>query len=115
MNLYISGKLIKDSVLQGLKSIGSPLAELYKAGYPKTAEQVPELLDDFFSSREMQAQDAGDMQFDEAQALINWIYRACRNSEERFAATKELMQHLADQKNLLLDIEYAAVHNEVKI
>lgn len=101
MNLYISGKISKDFILQSLKSIKSPFAELYKAGYPKTAQQIPELLKDFFCSKGMQKyQNAEDMKPIEAQAIVNWIYRAYRDSKERLAATRELMQLLAVQYNL---------------
>lgn len=101
MNLYISGKLIKDSVLHDLKSIESPFTELYKMGYPKTMEQIAELLKDFFSSDGMQKyQNAEDLKPIEAQALVNWIYRAYRNGDERLTATQELMRMLADQYKL---------------
>lgn len=101
MNLYISGKISKDSMMQSLKGVGSPFVELYRPGYPKTDNDVAKLLNVFFESPDMQNyKDADDMKFVEAQALVNWIYRAYRNVDARLNATRELMQRLIMKYNI---------------
>lgn len=107
MNLYISGKLNKDFIYQTLKNMDSPFVSLYKNGYPKT-EDIAESLKEFLDSEEMKKyKTPEDMRVVEAQALINWIYRAYRNVEARLEATKELMEILIDKYQLSDEIMIA--------
>lgn len=100
MSLYISNKSSKESILQMLKNINSPFIALYKKSYPERDNIAKELYE-FFNSRAIQDyKEADDLKLEEAQALLNWIYKSLPNIDSRNEATKELMQLLIKKYNL---------------
>lgn len=104
MNMFISGKISKESMLQSLRSIDSPFFDLYRNGYPKT-DEIAGTLNEFFNSQIMQLYgQPEDMKLVEAQALINWIYKSFSNVDARIKATLELMQYLQGEYQLTGEI-----------
>ncbi|MEA1960394.1 MAG: FRG domain-containing protein, partial [Bacillota bacterium] len=119
MDIYISGKINKESMLQMLKNNDSPFIKLYKNGYSKT-KKLAETLNDFFESQVMQNYGkTDDMKLIEAQALINWIYKSFPNVDARLEATKELMQLLMEKYQLSGEIHIskgiAYLHSQVEL
>lgn len=104
MNRYISGKISKDSMLQILKNIDSPFTELYRSKFVE-AKDIEKTLDEFINSKAMKNYGNVDfMKFEEAQALINWIYKSINTMEERLVATKEMMKSLKEKYKLSSEV-----------
>lgn len=104
MNRYISGKISKDSMLQILKNIESPFTELYRSKFVE-AKDIEKALDEFINSKAMKNYGNVDfMKFEEAQALINWIYKSMNTIEERLVATKEIMNLLKEKYKLSSEV-----------
>jgi len=107
MNFYISSKINKETMLQMLKSINSPLSELYKSGYPEK-DDISKTLNEFLESPAMQDyKKADNMKLVEAQALITWIYKSLPNFNARLKATNELMQLLIEKYQLSGEIKFS--------
>ena len=100
MNRYISGKISKESMQQILKNIDSPFIELYRNKFSETKD-IEKTFYEFLNSKIMKNYGNSDfMKFEEAHALINWIYKSIHTVEERLVATKELMQLLKEKYQL---------------
>jgi hypothetical protein len=104
MNLYLYGKVNKDSLQQMLKDIDSPLVYLYKNEFPR-ADNIIDTLNNFLQTKIMKDYIIKDkMTFVEAQALINWIYKSYRNIAARLDATTNQLRQLLDSKRISGDI-----------
>ncbi|MFL0248090.1 FRG domain-containing protein [Clostridium sp. WILCCON 0185] len=107
MNSYIYNKSNKESMYHMLKDIDSPIAELYKGSYPK-GNEISNFLSTFLSSQVMKNYVIADnMKLLEAQALLNWIYKTFRTTDERLEATTELAELLKEKYKLEGEIRVA--------
>lgn len=100
MNLYIYGKINKESMYQMLKNINSPFAELYKRVYPRKDDILKKLYE-FINSDSMKSYKVeNEIKLLEAQALIKWIYSSLNSTDDRLEATKELMNSLVEKHGM---------------
>ncbi|WP_052088027.1 FRG domain-containing protein [Paenibacillus wynnii] len=89
---YIYGRIKKDDINSGLKMIDSPFTDLYTRPYPKE-----NAIGNTWSSYHQQyllKSSSENMQYIEAQAVINWMFRSYSNINDRLDAAKELTMKL---------------------
>lgn len=107
MNFYITNRVSKESMYQMLKEKDSPFMELYRGKLPEVS-QISEKLSAFLKSEIMEKHKGPEsMKQEEAQALINWIYKSYRSIEERLGATLELIQGLQEKYQLSGEVRLA--------
>ncbi len=90
---------------KGLKSVKSPFTELYTKSYPKKDTIENAWLNYFEQNLKKISPD--DLQLLEAQALMNWIFRASNNSNDRIKATEELMEILEKAYKIKDDLRFS--------
>jgi len=97
---YIFARINKTDMLRDLEKIKSPISLLYKDAYP-TSKTIIEVWINYKrnsvseQSSINQTQDF-QIQFIEAKAIMNWIYRSFNNKDERISATNELVKILGN-------------------
>lgn len=87
MEEYIAGRIDKKDMLQSLLAMESPVAELYKKPYP-----TPENVRSMWSEVQIGSQ----LDFMEAKAVVNWLYRTYANIAQRKDATKTILHSISD-------------------
>lgn len=91
LGVYIYARLNKDELTARLRDMNSPFALLYAGPYPRE-EHVREMwlafYNDYLRGRELL--EILELQYIEAQAIINWLFRALPNARRRTEAAREL-------------------------
>ncbi|WP_195724364.1 FRG domain-containing protein [Paenibacillus monticola] len=77
-----------------LRSIDSPFTELYATSYPK--EMSIESKWSSYHQQYLQNSSPDDMQYVEAQAVLNWMFRTYGNVTDRMEAARELTKMLEE-------------------
>lgn len=97
MSMYIFARIKKDDMLSKLILCKSHYAILYKNPYP-TKENAVKLWRQFFNNNggKENANNYIELSFVESEAIVNWIYRAFKDSSEREAFTKDLFKNIKD-------------------
>lgn len=118
MSKYIFGRIRKDVMLSKLVLCKSRYAILYKNAYP-TKENGAELWRKYFNNDNNYDANADNIElsFIESEAIVNWIYRAFRNSKEREEFTKELFKSIKDLHGIRNSIRFSngVVFNKEKV
>lgn len=108
MEEYIFGRIDKREMLHSLSSINSPFAALYKGSYPtldNADTRWDEFEDTYLSNWKIKSlndntysdlQPRSQLGYIEAKAIVNWVYQAYKNIEERKNATKEFLHAMSE-------------------
>lgn len=105
MSAYIFGRLKKEDIYARLVASKSRYAVLYQGRFPNknTASSVwrqkmgeGSYNDDIYRSR-------CELTYLESSAIVNWVYKTLKNSEERNAFTKELLGQIKELHGTLLE------------
>lgn len=119
MSAYIFGRLKKEDIYARLVASKSRYAVLYRGRFPNknTASSVwrqkmgeGSYNDDTYRSR-------CELTYLESSAIVNWVYKTLKNSEERNAFTKELLGQIKELHGIQNDIRFSkgVVYNAEKV
>ena len=119
MSAYIFGRLKKEDIYARLVASKSRYAVLYQGRFPNknTASSVwrqkmgeGSYNDDIYRSR-------CELTYLESSAIVNWVYKTLKNSEERNAFTKELLGQIKELHGIQNDIRFSkgVVYNAEKV
>lgn len=116
MSMYIFGRLKKEDMYARLVSSKSKYAVLYQGSFPNkdTAFSVwhQKMGDETYN-----LDDEFQLTYLESSAIVNWVYKILKNSEERYAFTKELFWNIKELNGIESDIRFAkgVVYNAEKV
>ena len=119
MSAYIFGRLKKEDIYARLVASKSRYAVLYQGRFPNknTASSVwrqkmgeGSYNDDIYRSR-------CELTYLESSAIVNWVYKTLKNSEERNTFTKELLGQIKELHGIQNDIRFSkgVVYNAEKV
>lgn len=117
MSVYIFGRLKKEDMYARLVSSKSKYAALYQGRFPNkdTASSVwrQKMGEDAYSINDEETK----LTYLESSAIVNWVYKALKNSEERNTFTKELLGRIKELYGIENDIRFAkgVVYNAKKV
>jgi hypothetical protein len=128
MEEYIFGRIDKREMLNSLSEIDSPFAVLYKGAYP-TLENAnarwSEFEDGYLSNSRFKSfndstysdiQPPTLLNLIEAKAIVNWIYQAYKNIEERKNVTMTILNAMSEIYNIKnLDFADCVIYVKSKI
>lgn len=115
MSLYIYGRIKKEDVRGRLAA--SKYAVLYDGAYPTEDTAYDTWNQKLKGNQEYEQRDLVELTYDESSAIVNWVYRIFKNSEEREEFTRELLGYIKDlhsiQRNIC--ISQGVVYNKAKV
>ena len=115
MSLYIYGRIKKEDVRGRLAA--SKYAVLYDGAYPTEDTAYYTWNQKLKGNQEYEQMDLVELTYDESSAIVNWVYRIFKNSEEREEFTRELLGYIKDlhsiQRNIC--ISQGVVYNKAKV
>ena len=117
MSVYIFGRLKKEDMYARLVSSKSKYAVLYQGRFPNkdTASAVwrQKMGGDAYSINDGETK----LTYLESSAIVNWVYKTLKNSEERNTFTKELLSQIKELHGIENDIRFArgVVYNAEKV
>ncbi|MBW8383838.1 MAG: FRG domain-containing protein [Youngiibacter sp.] len=105
MEEYINGKFKKIEIHQELSLIRSPFEKLYENPYPSEENAYSKWNDfirNYLHNDPALLNNNSEFKLDlvEAKAIVNWIYRAYSNSEQRREKTKEYLNKISESFEL---------------
>lgn len=108
MSTYIFARINKEEMLSALITSKSPYAILYKNSYPKKDNAITMWYKYFNNDNPNDEIQLTDI---EAKAIVNWVYRAFSNSEERITNTKEIFKNIKELNAISNNIQLRLLHN----
>ena len=91
MSVYIYGRIKKDEMYASLTAHKSKYAALYRGSYPKQDNAVSEWRAIVKESDGIDNNQKAELTYEEASAIVNWVYRALKNAQERVDFTQALL------------------------
>ena len=92
MSIYIYGHIIKEEMYARLTVQKSKFAALYRGTYPKENNASSEWRTKVDETNYIDAQRKDDLTYEEASAIVYWVYRVFKTIREREAFTQELFK-----------------------
>lgn len=105
MSKYIFARVKKDEMLSKLLKENSKFSVLYKKSYP-SKEMAQEFWFQNFSIN-YSNNESGQILYIEAEAIVNWVYRICKNSGERVEFTMQLFAREKSLHHIKNNIKYS--------
>lgn len=117
MSAYIFGRLKKETLYATLTATKSKYAVLYKKSYPRSENAVSTWNNFEFDPVENLSDNKEFLTYDEASAIVNWVYRTLKSAEEREKFTKELFHQLKEFYGIKNKIRFSngIVYNSEKV
>lgn len=117
MSIYIYGRIKKDEMYASLTAHKSKYAVLYRGAYPKQDTAVSEWQAKVKESDDIDHTEKTELTYEEASAIVNWVYRSLKNALEREDFTKKLFKQIKELHNIQNDIRFSngIVYNEAKV
>ena len=91
MSVFIYGRIKKDEMYASLTAHKSKYAALYRGSYPKQDNAVSEWRAKVKESDGIDNNQKAELTYEEASAIVNWVYRALKNAQERADFTQALL------------------------
>ena len=116
MSKYIFARIKKEDMLSKLILANSKYSVLYKGSYP-TKENAVNLWRETIYAQNEYINNEIELSLLESEAVVNWVYRSCRNAEERELFTKELFKNIKDLHNIRNKVTFSqgVVFNKEKV
>ena len=98
MSAYIYGRLKKNDIYAELANAESVFAVLYQGSYPNQ-ENAQALWQEKIEQNNIKTWNEDELQqitYVESRAIVNWVYRSIKNSEQRENFTMELLRQLKE-------------------
>lgn len=117
MSIYICGRIKKDEMYAKLVAHKSKYAALYRGAYPNKDNALS-----VWESRLQELKNIDDEQkigltYEEASAIVNWVYRSLRNAQEREDFTRELLGAIKDFHGIKNNVRFSkgVAYNAAKV
>jgi len=119
MSVYIYGRIKKDDMYASLVAHNSKYSVLYKDPYPKEDNAIylwRDKIENHFN-RDNDELASGNLTYEESTAIVNWVYRALKNSYDRENFTKELFRQIKEFNGIKNEIRFSKgiVYNNKKV
>lgn len=98
LSLYINGRLKKQVIYADLVAKNSKYAVLYREPYPKT-ESILSVWQSKIAEQD-NASVGCELLYEEAQAIVYWIYQCIKNASERVKFTKNIFKQFKELENI---------------
>lgn len=117
MSIYIYGHIIKEEMYARLTVQKSKFAALYRGTYPKENNASSEWRAKVDETNYIDAQRKADLTYEEASAIVYWVYRVFKTIREREAFTQELFKQIKDLYMIQNDIRFSqgVIYNASKV
>lgn len=94
MSIYICGRIKKDEMYAKLVAHKSKYAALYRGAYPNKDNALSVWESRLQALNNIDDEQKIELTYEEASAIVNWVYRSLRNAQEREEFTEELIQRI---------------------
>ena len=113
MSIYIYGRIKKDEMYAKLAAHKSKYAVLYRGAYPNQDNALSE----WNSKVQNNVSNEQELTYEEASAIVNWVYRSLRNSQEREEFTRELLRGIKDFYGIQNSVRFSngVAYNAAKV
>lgn len=117
MSIYIYGRIKKDEMYAKLTAHKSKYAVLYRGSYPKQDNAVSEWHAKITETETINYSPETELTYEEASAIVNWVYRSLRNAQEREEFTQELLRQIKDFYEIKNNVRFSngVVYNAAKV
>ena len=83
MSIYIYGRIKKDEMYAKLVACKSKYAVLYRGAYPNQDNARSVWNSKVQKQESVDNEQKIELTYEEASAIVNWVYRSLRNAQER--------------------------------
>ena len=117
MSIYIYGRIKKDEMYAKLVAYKSKYAVLYQGTYPNQDNALSEWESKIQGQECTYNEQEIKLTYEEASAIVNWVYRSLRNARERENFTQELLQEIKDFHRIKNSVRFSngVVYNAAKV
>lgn len=117
MSIYIYGRIKKDEMYAKLVAYKSKYAVLYQGTYPNQDNALSEWESKIQGQEGTYNEQEIKLTYEEASAIVNWVYRSLRNAREREDFTQELLQKIKDFHSIKNSVRFSngVVYNAAKV
>lgn len=117
MSIYIYGRIKKDEMYARLTAHRSKYAALYQGSYPKRDNAVSVWRTKVNNSEHLDNIPKTELTYEESSAIVNWVYRALKNAQERKEFTLELFKQIKDLHSIKNNVRFSngVVYNAEKV
>jgi hypothetical protein len=112
------GRFKKESIYANLSIAKSKYAVLYRGSYPTQDSAYSTWQQQIGNSEQEDTNAQLDfLSYEESSAIVNWVYRAMKNAQEREDFTKELFRQIKDLHSIQNNIRFSkgVVYNSAKV
>ena len=96
MSIYIYGRIKKDEMYAKLVARKSKYAVLYRGAYPNQDNARSVWNSKVQKQESVDNEQKIELTYEEASAIVNWVYRSLRNAQERENFTQELLWRIKE-------------------
>ena len=117
MSLYIYGRIKKDEMYAMLVAHKSKYAVLYKGSYPNQDNALAEWNSKIQNIESIDNEQKIKLTYEEASAIVNWVYRSLRNAQEREDFTQELLRNIKEFHGIQNHVRFSkgVAYNAAKV
>lgn len=117
MSLYIYGRIKKDEMYVMLVAHKSKYAVLYKGSYPNQDNALAEWNSKIQNIESIDNEQKIKLTYEEASAIVNWVYRSLRNAQEREDFTQELLRNIKEFHGIQNHVRFSkgVAYNAAKV
>lgn len=119
MSLYIHNRIKKDEMYAQLLARKSDYAVFYKGAYPDQDNALIKWQESIEESKNLSYSKTRNtvLTYQEASAIVNWVYRALRSIQEREQFTKELLKNIKELQGTQYNVKFSkgVAYNAAKV
>lgn len=115
MSIYIKKRIKKGEIYAKLAAHKSKYAVLYNGTFPKRDNALSEW--EIRMKKQNNDNKNDDLTYEEASAIVNWVFYILKNEQERKEFTKELFQYIKDLFDIRHNIRFlkGVAYNAAKV
>lgn len=118
MSMYIYARIKKDEMYAKLVAHKSEYAVLYRGAYPNQDNVLSKWKSKLHKTENINDNESKiQLAYDEASAIVNWVYRSIKNVKEREEFTKELLHKIKEFYSIQNSVRFlrGVVYNSDKV
>lgn len=117
MSIYIYGRIKKEDMYASLTAHKSKFAILYRDAYPKEGTAISVWREKIMGAEYIDNTEITELTYEESSAIVNWVYRALKNAQERIEFTLELFEQIKEFHQIKNRICFSkgVVYNAAKV
>lgn len=117
MSIYLYGRIKKEDMYASLTAHKSKYAVLYQGAYPKQDTAVSVWRSKIKEYEDTNTPPQTELTYEEASAIVNWVYRSLKNAQEREDFTRELFKQIKELRHIQNKVRFSkgVAYNEAKV